>query len=112
MPELNLGKVVGPQGPQGAAGPAGAQGIQGIQGVSGKDATINGYNALNLTAGGTAQLTQDDQGNAVITASGENLLDNAYWANIDSIIDQRKGYVVLPDTPYYSDDGLTTQAGR
>lgn len=36
MPELNLGKVVGPQGPQGAVGPAGAQGIQGPQGVPGE----------------------------------------------------------------------------
>lgn len=102
MPELNLGKVVGPQGPQGAAGPAGAQGIQGIQGVPGKGATINGYNVLNLTAAGAAQLTQDDQGNAVITASGESLLDNAYFADKDSIIDQRKGYVLVTGKPYYN----------
>lgn len=36
MPELNLGKVVGPQGPQGETGPAGAQGIQGPQGATGE----------------------------------------------------------------------------
>lgn len=106
MPELNLGKVVGPQGPQGQTGPAGAQGEQGIQGVPGKDATINGYNVLNLTAAGAAQLTQDG-GNAVITASAKNLLDNAYFANIDSIIDQRKGYILVKDAIYYSDTALS-----
>ena len=36
MPELNLGKVVGPQGPQGAAGPAGPEGKQGPQGATGE----------------------------------------------------------------------------
>ena len=107
MPELNLGKVVGPQGPQGAVGPAGAQGVQGIQGVPGKDATINGYNILNLSAAGAAQLTQDNDGNVVITASGENLLDNAYFADKNSIIDQRMGYVLIPGANYYSDSTLT-----
>ena len=106
MPELNLGKVVGPQGPQGVDGPAGAQGVQGVPGEPGKDAAINGYNVLNLFAAGAAQLTQDDKGNAVIAASGKNLLDN--WYFVDPI-DQSNGYVVPPDTPYYSDTGLTTQ---
>ena len=36
MPELNLGKVVGPQGPQGATGPAGAEGKQGPPGATGE----------------------------------------------------------------------------
>lgn len=43
--------------------------------------------------------------------SHRNLLDNAYWASPDAIIDQRNGWVVPPNTPYYSDTGLTTQAG-
>lgn len=43
--------------------------------------------------------------------SNRNLLDNAYWANPDAIIDQRGGYVVPSGTAYYSDTGLTTQAG-
>lgn len=41
-------------------------------------------------------------------ASNPNLLDN--WYFVDPI-DQRQGYVVPPDTPYYSDTALTTQAG-
>ena len=36
MPELNLGKVVGPQGPQGATGPTGAEGKQGPPGATGE----------------------------------------------------------------------------
>lgn len=39
---------------------------------------------------------------------GENLLRNWYFADP---VDQRGGYVVPPDTPYYSDTGLTTQVG-
>lgn len=38
MPEINLGRVVGPQGPaglQGKTGPAGPQGLQGPQGIQG-----------------------------------------------------------------------------
>lgn len=41
-------------------------------------------------------------------ASNPNLLDNWYFADP---IDQRGGYVVPPDTPYYSDTALTTQVG-
>lgn len=40
--------------------------------------------------------------------SNPNLLDNWYFADP---IDQRAGYVVPLDTPYYSDTGLATQAG-
>lgn len=40
--------------------------------------------------------------------SNPNLLDNWYFADP---IDQRQGYVVPPDTPYYSDTGLSAQAG-
>ena len=58
MPQIDLGSVVGPRGEQGATGPQGEQGIQGIQGVPGKDATINGANALTLSVGGAAHLTQ------------------------------------------------------
>ncbi|MBR2894992.1 MAG: collagen-like protein [Oscillospiraceae bacterium] len=80
MPQIDLGSVVGPRGEQGATGPQGTQGIQGIQGVTGKDATINGVNALTLTVGGAAHMTQD--GSAVkITAVGKNLLHNWYFAN-------------------------------
>lgn len=43
--------------------------------------------------------------------SHRNLLDNAYFANPDAIIDQRGGYVVPPGAPYYSDTGLSTQVG-
>ena len=35
MPNIILGKVVGPQGPQGETGPAGPQGIQGVVGPAG-----------------------------------------------------------------------------
>jgi len=40
--------------------------------------------------------------------SNPNLLDNWYFADP---IDQRQGYVVPPDTQYYSDTGLATPAG-
>lgn len=33
--------------------------------------------------------------------SNDNLLNNAYWANPDAIVDQRKGYIVPAGTPYY-----------
>jgi len=42
--------------------------------------------------------------------SNPNLLDNWYFA-ADNVIDQRNGYIVPPDTLYYSDTGLTTQVG-
>lgn len=37
--------------------------------------------------------------------SHRNLLDNSYWANADSIIDQRGGYVVPPGVIYYIPGG-------
>lgn len=40
--------------------------------------------------------------------SNPNLLDNWYFADP---IDQRQGYVVPPGTAYYSDTGLSAQAG-
>ena len=42
--------------------------------------------------------------------SNPNLLDN-WLFTADSLIDQKQGYVVPPDTVYYSDTSLTTQAG-
>ena len=55
--------------------------------------------------GGVATL--DASGNVPFeqlgNVSGENLLINAYFANMDSIIDQRKGYVLVKDKPYYND---------
>lgn len=43
--------------------------------------------------------------------SHRNLLDNAYWANPDAIIDQRGGYVAGPDVNAYSDPDLTNLLG-
>lgn len=42
---------------------------------------------------------------------GVNLLDNWYFGNADAIIDQRGGYVVPPDTPYYPDTSLSGRSG-
>ena len=200
MPELNLGKVVGPQGPQGATGATGAQGKQGVQGVPGeagksayqaaKDGGYTGteaefnailsrvmafrrvltsaddmntifedgvyvystasrpanapfenaavilvfgadststqkiqlafrYGAVGQTAfrpllGGTGWLewyypdkwTMDYIKNLPFTR--RNLLDNAYFASIDDIIDQRRGYVLVRDATYYTDTALST----
>lgn len=55
MPQLDLGKVVGPQGPQGPEGPAGPQGIQG---PAGDPATINGVTTLTVAAGDNVNLEQ------------------------------------------------------
>lgn len=43
---------------------------------------------------------------AIQAKANPNLLDNWYFGNP---VDQRGGYVVPPDTPYYSDTGLSTQ---
>lgn len=56
MPVLDLGSVVGPAGPQGATGPQGGQGVQGDPGPA---ATINGFNALTITAGDNVTLRQE-----------------------------------------------------
>ena len=45
---------------------------------------------------------------ADVGGSNENLLHNWYFADP---IDQRGGYIVPPNTPYYSDTALSTQAG-
>ena len=84
---IDLGSVLGPQGPQGETGPQGPQGPQGLQGPrgpSGADAPQYEY------------------------YSNENILVN--WDFRDPV-DTKQGYVVPPDTPYYSDTGLSTQAG-
>ena len=41
--------------------------------------------------------------------SHRNLLDNAYFANPDAIIDQRGGYVVPPGVMLYADETLTSE---
>lgn len=80
---------------------------------------INKYNANNLgydqlypqpmKHADTHLLNGSDPINVgELGVSNPNLLDNWYFGNP---IDQRGGYVVPPDTPYYSDTGLTTQAG-
>ena len=43
--------------------------------------------------------------------SNPNLLDNAYWADEDYIIDQRYGYFAKAGTPYYTDSTWSTQVG-
>lgn len=45
---------------------------------------------------------------ADVGGSNPNLLHNWYFADP---IDQRQGYIVPPDTPYYSDTALSTQVG-
>lgn len=103
MPELNLGKVVGPQGPQGATGPTGPEGKQGPQGQTGeagksayqaaRDGGYTGteadFNAIlaiierhagRHKAGGADPLTAADVGAAPAFAGSikaDNLLD---WA--------------------------------
>lgn len=56
MPTLDLGSVVGPKGDQGDPGPRGKQGVQGNPGPA---ATINGVNALTITAGDNITLKQE-----------------------------------------------------
>lgn len=65
--------------------------------------------SLEMNESGGIQLK-----NQLIEADGKvcsnpNLLDNWYFGV--GVIDQRQGYVVAPGTAYYSDTGLTTQAG-
>ena len=75
MPTLDLGSVVGPTGKQGEIGPPGKQGVQGDPGAP---ATINGVNALTITAGDNITLKQEG-GNLEIGAEvpGKNLLINS-----------------------------------
>ena len=65
--------ATGPQGPKGDQGDPGQTGPQGETGPAGKDATINGVNALSLTATGGLKGTQS--GNT-FTISGEELIQN------------------------------------
>ena len=46
MPEVNLGKVVGPVGPQGPTGPEGPQGVQGVPGPKGDPGSGTNPNLL------------------------------------------------------------------
>ena len=79
MPEIDLGKVVGPQGPQGEKGP---QGAQGVQGPTGPAATINGVNALTIEEGENISLEQNGSALKISAAArNPNLLDNWYFAN-------------------------------
>jgi len=47
---------------------------------------------------------------AMVGGSNHNHLDNWYFP-LASVVDQLLGYVVPPDTAYYSDTGLAAQAG-
>ncbi len=100
MPEINLGKVVGPPGADGAPGKDGAS------------ASINGGPALTLTAEAPVAARQDGDtltlGLEDGTVSNPNLLDD--WHFVDPI-DQRHGYIVGSGVTYYSDTALTTSAG-
>lgn len=76
MPELNLGKVVGPQGPQGPkgdtgpAGPAGAAGPQGVQGEPGPA----GRSAYSYAAaGGYAGTEEQFQADLAQAVSGSGM---------------------------------------
>ncbi len=60
----------GAQGPQAEAGPAGQYGAQG---PAGSDATINGVNALTITAGENIELEQSGS-TLTISAAGANAL--------------------------------------
>lgn len=122
MPELDLGSVVGPQGPQGEKGVDGAVGPMGPQGEKGDDgaaATINGVNALTMTAGDGLEATMlgsayhlkltDKALNAVQavpTLVRPNLLDNWYFGRP---VDQRGGYIVPAGVQYYKGDGYVPQ---
>lgn len=77
MPEINLGRVVGPRGEQGIQGETGPAGAQGIQGPAGRDATINGVNALTVAAGDNIKLKQEGSSLEIgATVPGESLLIN------------------------------------
>lgn len=65
--------------------------------------------ASQHASGGSDEITPAAIGAvAVGDTVNPNLLDNWYFCNP---VDQRGGYVVPPGTAYYSDTGLTTQAG-
>lgn len=51
----------------------------------------------------TAQMV----GAVPIYGKGHNLLDNAYFGDVDAIIDQRGGYVLTDTATYYTDTALT-----
>ena len=51
----------------------------------------------------------DDAVEVTKVHSNPQLLDNWYWADPDSIIDQRGGWIVPYGTPFYSDVALSAQ---
>ena len=77
MPEINLGRVVGPQGEQGIQGETGPAGAQGIQGPAGQDATINGVPAITIKAGNRIDLAQKDSELTISAAVNQNLIINS-----------------------------------
>lgn len=122
MPELDLGSVIGPMGPKGDKGIDGAVGPMGPQGEKGDDgaaATINGVNAMTMTAGDGLEATMlgsayhlkltDKALNAVQTVPTlvrPNLLDNWYFGRP---VDQRGGYIVPAGVQYYKVEGFVPQ---
>lgn len=125
MPEIDLGSVIGPQGPQGEKGIDGSVGPMGPQGEKGDDgaaATINGVNAMTMTAGDGLEATMlgsayhlkltDNALNAVQTVPTlvrPNLLDNAYFGNP---VDQRGGHISVQGRPVYHDAACTNLIGN
>ena len=63
---------------------------------------------LPVERGGTGGVTAADARAKLGAAGNPNLLDNWYFADP---IDQRGGYIVPPNTPYYSNTALTAQVG-
>lgn len=57
MPEIDLGRVIGPVGPQGEIGPVGPQGVKGDPGAP---ATVNGYAVTTIDTDGNIKLTQNE----------------------------------------------------
>ena len=100
----------GEQGPQGIQGPAGQDGTQGETGPAGQDATINGVNALTLSATGGISGNQSGStytldGSALQSTSTTVTLTADGWTGSAAPYSQQVSCsIVAADTPVVSVD--------
>lgn len=66
----------------------------------------HGYNYLMRQVNASQQGVLDIE--SILCAGNTNLLDNSYFFNL---VNRDKGFVVLPDTTYYTDKELTSDEG-
>ena len=73
--------IQGPKGDKGDNGQNGVDGVNGTNGIDGKDATINGYNTLNIVEGDNVTIEQEGSTLTISSTGGGSSYDDTEIRN-------------------------------